>query len=144
MMEVEDQWISFIVGNETYVHPIKNIREIIPYTANQDVPGGSVETEGVLNVRGTVLTVFSGRSLFSEPPAEPDSNWKVIIIEVGKVSVGISVDAVGNIVAFKDDQAEWMDKKSDDAIIRGTVHLNERLYILTDLITYFSERHVFN
>lgn len=132
---VTDQWISFQVGAETYVHPIDNVKEIIPYDSPVPVPGAPSFTEGILNVRGNVITVLSGRTLFAQQPDPTAEAWRIVILERGTEQIGISVDAVGSIIHFQPDEAEWDTRDSQSELIKGTLQQGKDFYILTDFST---------
>lgn len=129
---VTDQWISFQVGAETYVHPIDNVKEIIPYDPPVPVPGAPSFTEGILNVRGNVITVLSGRMLFAQPKDLTPEDWRIVILERGSEQIGISVDTVGSIIHFEPDDAEWDTMDSQSELIKGTLQQGKDFYILTD------------
>ena len=129
----ENQLISFRVGAETYVHPIEHIREIISYDEPVPVPGAPPTTEGILNVRGTVITVFSGRTLLDEARMQGNDDWRIVILELDSGQIGISVDAVGNMLHFHPDEVEWnATDNSQQQLIKGTLQRSGTLYILTD------------
>ena len=128
---IGDQWISFEVGEETYVHPVDEIKEIIPYADPVPVPGSPRVTEGILNVRGSVVAVLSSRVLFGFETGSLDKG-RIIIFEMGKDQFGVSVDSVGDIVNFQSNQVEWSDQGGQFSLVKGTCHLNDQLYILAD------------
>jgi purine-binding chemotaxis protein CheW len=129
---IDDQWLSFKVESETYVHCVDKIKEIIPYTPPSPVPGAPSCTEGILNVRGHVITIFSGRSLFDYCEPENAGGKKIIILELGADMVGVSVDAVMGIITFEIDNVEWSNSDIQNNHIKGTVQISGQLYILTD------------
>ena len=133
---IGDQWISFEVGEETYVHPVDEIKEIIPYADPVPVPGSPRVTEGILNVRGSVVAVLSSRVLFGFESAGSLDKGRIIIFGMGKDQFGVSVDSVGDIITFKSDQVEWADQGEQFPLIKGTYHLDCRLYILTDFESF--------
>jgi purine-binding chemotaxis protein CheW len=130
---IDDQWLSFKVESETYIHCVDKIKEVIPYTPPFPVPGSPSCTEGILNVRGNVITIFSGRSLFDCREPEDAEGKKIIILELGEDLVGVSVDAVIGIITFETDNVEWSNVDTRNNHIKGTLQLSGQLYILTDL-----------
>ena len=129
---LSDQWISFEVGSETYAHSVDKIKEIIPYVDPVPVPGAPGFAEGILNVRGNVVTILSSRSLFNLEESGTLEDGRIIIFELGDEQLGISVDSVGDIIAFQSDHVEWSDQGGQFQLIKGTFHLDGQLYILTD------------
>ncbi len=133
---ISDQWISFEVGSETYVHAVDKIKEIIPYADSVPVPGSPGFTKGILNVRGNVVTVLSSRALFDVEGAGHLQEGRIIIFEMCGEQFGVSVDSVGDIITFQPDQVEWCDQGGQSPLIKGTFHLDCRLYILTDFASF--------
>jgi purine-binding chemotaxis protein CheW len=128
----EEQWISFQVESEIYVHPISQIKEIIPYIAPVPVPGSPVGTEGILNVRGDVVAILSGRVLLGQEVPIERHKWRVIILELETGKVGISIDSVGEIISFNASRAQWTSQSEQHQPIKGTILKCDQLYILTD------------
>ncbi|MFT5421407.1 MAG: purine-binding chemotaxis protein CheW [Candidatus Endobugula sp.] len=134
-----DQWISFKVEAERYLHSIDKIKEIIPYTPPAPVPGSPRCTEGVLNVRGNVITILSGRSLFNRQKNITHKGKRIIVLDLGADQIGISVDSIGEIITFQSNQAQWTDQSEQNPLIKGTLQLNKQFYILLN----FSDHTLF-
>ena len=129
----DDQWISFKVESETYVHSVDNIKEIIPYRPPVPVPGSACCTEGILNVRGNIVTILSGHALFDRNKPKIAAKRRVIIFELGTDTIGVSVDSVADIINFQLEDVQWIDQRR---LIKGTLQLDDQLYILTDFSNY--------
>ena len=126
----KQQWISFQLASEQYVHPIDQIKEVIPYSSPVPVPGAPPFTEGILNVRGEVITVISGRQLLGLPEPQGLDEGRILIIEGKLERLGISVDRVGSIVHF--DQRETQALDGENAHITATIQIGDQLYIVAD------------
>ncbi|WP_020409702.1 chemotaxis protein CheW [Hahella ganghwensis] len=133
---INEQWISFKVGMETYVHPILSIKEIIQYSEPVPVPGSPDEIEGILYVRGDVVTLLSGRTLLSEAHDEDRDDWRIIILETGVGQIGLTVDSVGDIVPLGEAEIEWNAQGSHSEVIKGTARYRDDLFILLNLSDY--------
>lgn len=131
----KEQWISFYINGEIYAQPIAVVREIVPYREAAPVPGAPAEVEGIVNIRGDVISVISGRHLFDAPIADSyDDTARILIIEHGEHLLGFSVDKVSEIVGFNQEQIEY--NSSESGLIKGTVNLPQGLYIVTNLGEY--------
>lgn len=95
-----NQWISFSIGGEMYTHPIEAIKYIIAYSAPVPVPGAPEYIEGILNIRGTIVSILSARLLFNLSPQAENDDAKVIVLEKENLMIGISVDSVEEIINF--------------------------------------------
>lgn len=131
-----EQWISFTLGSEIYVHAIDTVREIIPYSRPVPVPGTAAEVEGVLNVRGEVVPILSGRTLLELGDEPPDEHWRIIILEIASGLTGLCVDAVREIVTFPAAAIEPNGQVIDGGLVKGTFKHGEALLIPLDLSDY--------
>jgi len=131
----KEQWISFYINGEVYAQPIAVIREIVPYREASPVPGAPPEVEGIVNIRGDVMSVINTRKLMDAPDIDQyDENARILILESGEHLLGFSVDKVSEIVGFNNEQVEY--SQSDSGLIKGTVNLPQGLYIVADLGEY--------
>ena len=94
--------------------------------------GRIVFAEGILNVRGNVVTVLSFRSLLNLEKMGCAEKGRIMILEMGGEQFGVSVDSVGDIIEFQSGQVEWNTQGEVSSLVKGTFHLNGQLYILTD------------
>ncbi|MGR6872364.1 chemotaxis protein CheW [Pseudomonas sp. HK3] len=130
----KDQWISFYINDAAYAQSITTLREIVPYRPPASVPGAPQEVEGIMNIRGDVVSVINGRDLMNAPSHEPDDNSRILIIENEGSFIGFSVDRVSEIIGFNNDQIEA--GHAEHNLIKGTVNLANELFIVIDLTQY--------
>ena len=133
-------WISFQLDNEHYIHTIDDVREVIPYQTPMEVPGAKGSVEGILHVRGEVITVFSGRKTLGLAEATATDQWKIIIFETSKECIGVSVDNVGEIVNISPELVS-SEQGAEQSLIKGTVQHDQKLLIATDFLTFY-EKHI--
>jgi purine-binding chemotaxis protein CheW len=134
----KDQWISFYIDEAAYAQSIHDVREIVPYRKPAPVPGAPAEVEGIVNIRGNVISVINGRHLMDAANGTSDDNSRILIIEQEHNLLGFSVDDVSEIIGFNNDEIERGHAEHD--LIKGTVQLNEGLYIVTDLAQYTNKQ----
>ena len=124
-----------------YVHPVDSIREIINYESPIPVPGADREVEGILNVRGEVITVLSGQVLLELDDAPPDKEGNIIILDTTAGQIGLSVNAVDEIITLESRQIDTGQESAASNLIKGTVRHDDGLFILIDLSNYRQESH---
>lgn len=130
------QWVQFELGGEKYAHPVQTVKEVLRYQEPNPVPGSPSEVEGILNIRGEVITVFSGRKLLELDIAEQPSEARIIALELPQGRFGISVDGVDGIVHFAKDEIDTNQHGNSD-LIQGTHQRGDQLLIVTDFSQFF-------
>jgi purine-binding chemotaxis protein CheW len=125
------QWLCFQIEDETYAQPVRKVREILDFLAPVPVPGAAGCVEGVLNIRGDIVTIVSARRLLGLDEVESDAEH-IIVLETDSGLIGLCVDEVEKISLFNEQEMVANDKSSADSPVRGTVHHNGKLLILTD------------
>ncbi len=109
------------------------VQEIIPAQRATRVPGAREVVEGLINVRGRVVTLINGRRALNHPPGDGDG--PVILMEVGERTVGFSVDAVLDMFSVSpDDLAERADLPGVDArLVRAVGQRAGLSFVLLDI-----------
>ena len=100
--EVEDleQYVTFVIGEETYGVEVLKVQEIIGMTRITHVPNTMDFMRGVINLRGSVVPVVDMRIKFNMEEKEYDNFTVILIVEVRERLVGMIVDAVSDVVAI--------------------------------------------
>lgn len=131
---METQFLSFYLENELYLIDIAHIREIISYEEPNPVPNGEHASLGIMDIRGDVLAIFSGRELLSLPPQwDGAAAGKIIILETENGGFGLAVDEVNDIVSLSKDDIGHPTRKSENKLIAGSINVGEQLYIVLDI-----------
>ncbi|MEF7616317.1 chemotaxis protein CheW [Aquincola sp. MAHUQ-54] len=96
------QYLTFMLGGETYALGILAIKEIIEYRGLTEVPMMPPSIRGVINLRGAVVPVMDLQARFGRPASETTKRTCIVIIEVesnGERHVlGAVVDAVNEVL----------------------------------------------
>lgn len=136
------QWVTFHLDNETYGVNVMAVKEVLRYTQIAPVPGAPDYVLGIINIRGTVISVINTRRRFGLPDQEPTDNTRIVIIEVGKHVVGIMVDSVAEVVYLRQSEIETSPTvgKDDGArFIQGVCNKNDELLILVEFEKLLSQ-----
>jgi purine-binding chemotaxis protein CheW len=106
--------LVFRVGNLACAAEVDQVREILPRLPTTRIPGAPPVVAGLVNVRGTLVTVVEGwRALGQSPPppasapsSQPDApsengdrQGSTIILELQGGLVGFTVDEVTDMLA---------------------------------------------
>ncbi len=139
------QYVTFLVGEETYgvsVIKVQSINEMIEIT---HVPKAQSFIKGVINLRGAVIPVIDMRKKFNLPAKEYDSFTVILIVEVKGRLIGMIADAVSDVVSFPVSDIKTninFSARVDTSAIEGVGMAGESLIILLDVDTFLDSEHL--
>ncbi|HRK77581.1 MAG TPA: chemotaxis protein CheW [Thiobacillus sp.] len=106
----QQQYLTFMLGGETFAIGILAIKEIIEYGNLTEVPMMPDYIRGVINLRGSVVPVVDLSTRFGRKRTELSRRTCIVIIEVASDQetqvVGVVVDAVNEVLEIPQDQIE--------------------------------------
>jgi purine-binding chemotaxis protein CheW len=136
------QWVTFQLENETYGVNVMVVKEVLKLQVIAPVPGAPDYVLGIINIRGTLISVVNTRSRFGLQDREADDNTRIVIIEIGKHIIGILVDSVAEVVYLRRSQIEsapQINRDDSAKFIQGVYHRDNQLLILVELEKLLSE-----
>jgi purine-binding chemotaxis protein CheW len=108
------------------------VREIVPARQLTRLPGAPAAVRGLLNVRGTLITVLDLAERFGHAPAAT-GDASVVIGVTGGRTLGLLVDDVHEVTEFADGDFVPPDAAVTDAAVMGLGHFGERIVLAVDL-----------
>jgi purine-binding chemotaxis protein CheW len=95
--------LLFRTGGQVFAVDAGAVREILPATPSTRIPGAPSAVRGLVNVRGTLVTVLdAGRAIgLGSPPVA--AGGTVVLVEQRSRPVGLAVDEVLDLVSVSDD-----------------------------------------
>jgi purine-binding chemotaxis protein CheW len=129
---MEKLCLCFRLDDEWYLHDVSVIREVIPWQEPSPVPGDAPQSLGILDIRGNIISLFSGRTLLSLDPAEDVTQGKAIIFETEQGNYGVLVDEVAEIISVDCNSVVHPMESKQNRVIQGTVNHDGKLLILLD------------
>jgi len=90
--------ILFQACDEWFALPIEFAREVQPLDCVIRVPTAPAEVQGVLNIRGRVLTLFGlAACLGISPGTQPDTH--VVVLDLGdpELRIGVAAQSIGGV-----------------------------------------------
>lgn len=106
----QQQYLTFMLGGETYAMGILAIKEIIEYGSLTEVPRMPSFIRGVINLRGAVVPVVDLSARFGKPATQVTRRTCIVIIEVTTghetQDVGVMVDAVNAVLEIPPQEIE--------------------------------------
>lgn len=105
-MEKDLQIVGFRIGNETYGVRIGSVREIVRVPEITSVPSAPDTLEGVINLRGKIVSVMDLRKRFGEKQASLRKQNRILVVEHGGRLAGLIVDAASEVLKIPADAVE--------------------------------------
>jgi purine-binding chemotaxis protein CheW len=132
--------LLFRVAGSVYGCDIDAVREIIPYRRATRLPGAPPYVQGLINLRGTIVTVLDlGARL--DPTRAPmhDGGGSIILAEHGSHVVGVAVDEVMDVQAIAEEPVEAGSGDTRGGVVRGLGHLGDDVVVLIDIHTLVTQ-----
>lgn len=136
------QWVTFKLGRETYAINVMQIREVLRYSDIAPVPGAPHYVLGIINLRGSVVTVIDTRARFGLEGGEVTDNTRIVILETASHTIGVLVDSVAEVVYLNQSEIESTPHVGNDEnskYIQGVCNKSNTLLILIDLDKLLTE-----
>jgi purine-binding chemotaxis protein CheW len=132
------QLVVFKLGSEEYGFDISKVREIHAMEEIAKVHGSSSYIEGVVNLRGRLLTVISLRKRFAMEGLEPAAPGaaKIVVVDAPDAPVGFVVDEVIEVARISKEDVEdaphYVKKNIEADYILGIAKVEGRLITIVD------------
>ena len=130
------QYIAFRLGDEEFAFDISSVREIFPTQNITKVHRSPEHIEGVMNLRGRLVTVVDLRRRFKLEARRPDENSRIIVVDSRDAPDGFLVDEVTEVARIPSDSIESVPAYVADGIeseyVTGIAKVGERLITLVD------------
>src|SRR5258708_3158197 len=97
-MSRETHIVGFRVGRETYGVPITSLHEIVRVPEITAVPDAPEYMEGVINLRGKIVSVVDLRKRFGEPKRALNRRNRILVVEHGGRLSGLIVDSASEVI----------------------------------------------
>lgn len=130
------QLVGFRVGKEIFGVPINLVHEIVRVPEITAVPDAPECIEGVINLRGKIISIVDLRKRFGETQIEASRKNRILVAEIDNKMVGLIVDAASEVIRLPESEIEAppeVFEESDVKYVTGVGKLNGRLVILIDL-----------
>lgn len=144
-MSGPQQYLTFRLGKEVFALDILKVREVLDYKALTEIPQTPLFLKGVLNLRGSVVSVIDMRSKFGMESVAITKDTSIIILGVtidGEATLlGAMVDAVEAVIALTADQITDppnIGTRLKLEFIKGMGMQKDKFIIILDLDRVFS------
>ena len=130
-----NQYVVFQLEDELYgvnILQVRGIEKMLPLTR---VPNAPPFVKGVCNLRGSVIPVIDLKKKLGLPQKE-DPTAKIIVVNVGKHTVGMTIDEAADVVTLDASEVEpspSLVAGIDAEYISGVAKVHNRLLIILDM-----------
>lgn len=131
-MSATERYLCFSLGSESFALPLLNVREVLAQPEITPVPHTPSYFQGIMNLRGQVVSVMDLRAKLGIKPRADGSESVVIICALAEFVVGITVDAVNSVVAPTPEQIST-DVGSQRDYLAGVYRNQQELTLLLDV-----------
>ena len=98
--------VGFQVGRETYGVPITSLHEIVRVPEITAVPDAPDYLEGVINLRGKIVSVMDLRKRFGDKNAQVTKPNRILVVEHAGRLAGLIVDSASEVLKIPSDAVE--------------------------------------
>jgi len=145
----QQQYLTFMLGDEMFAIGILSIREIIEYGFVTDVPMTPPFIRGVLNLRGAVVPVVDLAARFGRPVRENSKRTCIVIVDIeddeGSQQMGVVVDAVSEVLEIAQADIEpppEFGARIRNDFIKNMGKINGKFVVILDLNRVLSVEEV--
>jgi purine-binding chemotaxis protein CheW len=129
---VGQRTLLFRAGDRTFGCGIEAVREIVPQRRATRLPGAPPAVQGLINLRGTIVTVIDlALWLGAERPAAADGS--IVLIDHGPRVAGVAVDEVLDVQMVALEDVSGTIGGDRNGAVRGMGRLGDTVVILLDV-----------
>ncbi|AXK82703.1 chemotaxis protein CheW [Pseudolabrys taiwanensis] len=130
------QLISFAIGDDQYGVDIMAVREIRGWVDITPLPEQPDYIRGVLDLRGTVVSIMDLRRRFNQGLTQATPMHIVIVVQIGEKPIGLLADRVLDIVSVDPEQLRPVPAVAQSArvsFLSGLISADDGMIAIIDL-----------
>lgn len=139
------EYLTFILGDESYGIEILKAQEIRGYDAVTQIPNTPDFIKGVVNLRGKIVPIVDLCIKFHLGKVEYNEFTVVIILNLNGRMSGIVVNGVSDVMVLKEEQIRDMPSlvtSIDTKYIVGLATVEDKMLILVDIDQLMSSQEM--
>ncbi|MBV8891752.1 MAG: purine-binding chemotaxis protein CheW [Acidobacteria bacterium] len=128
--------VGFQVGRETYGVPIASLHEIVRVTEITTVPDSPEYIEGVINLRGKIVSVIDLRKRFGLKENTNNRKNRILVVESNGRLTGLIVDSASDVLKIPAEDVEGAPAVFEEGglnCVTGLGKYKGRLIMLLDM-----------
>lgn len=131
------QLCTFTVAETLLGLEVEHVQEVIRFHEMARVPLAADTIEGLINLRGQIVTAIDMRRRFGLPPREDGALPMNVVLTPIHGSVSLLVDEIGDVLDLNEESMEAPPATLDPAfqdLIRGVYKLDGQLLLVLDAV----------
>jgi purine-binding chemotaxis protein CheW len=126
--------LVFTVGDLVCGLPAATAREVLPPQSATRIPGAPEAVLGLVNVRGSLLTLFDGHQLLGRVP-DGSAEGAILVVDHGGRRAGLAVSEVSDLLTVAGSSIEAREALPgvDARFVRAVGHHEGRHFVMLDL-----------
>ena len=126
--------VVFRIGDLVCAAPAGRVREVLPRLPATRIPGVPFAVEGLVNVRGGLLTVTDGHVLLGRP-MRPGDEGAILVLDLDERRFGLAVSQVLDFVELPPGAISPREELPgvDPALVRAVAASAAQYFILLDI-----------
>jgi len=129
------QFCTFFVNGLFFGVEVLKVQEVIRYQGMTRVPLAPTMIQGLINLRGQIVTAIDLRRRLELAPRETDELPMNVVVRSDDGAVSLLVDEIGDVVEIQDDIYERPPETLKGVareLVQGVYKLKERLLLILD------------
>lgn len=134
-MSDSKQFCTFFIDGLFFGVEVLKVQEVIRYQEMTGVPLASRTIQGLINLRGQIVTAIDLRRRLELPPRGDDQLPTNVVVRTDDGAVSLLVDEIGDVVEIRDDVRERPPETLRGVareLVTGVYKLKERILLILD------------
>jgi purine-binding chemotaxis protein CheW len=127
------QFATFYIGRLLFGIDVMQVQEIIRYQQMTPVPLASDMIEGLINLRGQIITAIDLRKRLMLEPRDSEALPMNVVVRIEDEVVSLLVDQIGDVLQVPNEQYEEVPETLDPAykeLVTGVYKLKDDLLLV--------------
>ncbi len=122
-----------MVAGRTCACELSGVREIIPNRRATPLPGAPPFVTGLINLRGSIVTVID-LSVRLDGPSVPAGSGSIILVDCMSKVVGLIVDELRDVQrVLRSDIGPADESRGDEGLRGGVLRIGDEVVVLLDV-----------
>lgn len=100
------EFVQFQLAHERYAVASTFVREVFPLTELTPLPGTPPFVQGLVNIRGEIVSVIDLKKFFELPEKGLTDLNRVVVLHTAEITVGVLADVLLGVSAFALDELQ--------------------------------------